>query len=128
MNSLILKVKSYIGTWIKWVLNARLVSIILVGSLFLLGTGCADPSSAASRSSNDLGRRVDNAIHEDDSVRPKTTGEWKQDARKTENAPGERLKKITEQSKEAVKDFGKVYPDTAEKSARSLDRDKALVN
>ncbi|WP_404785920.1 hypothetical protein [Altericista sp. CCNU0014] len=109
-------------------MNTRVLSFVLVGSLFLLGTGCANPSSAASRTPNDLGQRVDNAIHQDNSVRPKTIGEWNQDARETKNAPGKRLKKIAEQSKEAVKELGEVYPNTAEKSARTFDENKALVN
>ncbi|XPM52330.1 MAG: hypothetical protein EDM05_000330 (plasmid) [Leptolyngbya sp. IPPAS B-1204] len=43
--------------------------------------------------SSDQGK-VDQAIHQNDSDRPKTVGEWKQEARETEGAPGERLQRV----------------------------------
>ena len=65
--------------------------------------------------------RVKELVNQNDSNRPKTVGQWYDDARKTNDAPGERLQKIGEQSKEALKDFGALYPDTAKRSADSLD-------
>jgi hypothetical protein len=97
----------------------HLLGIVLIGCLLITNTACASPSSAADSS---LKQKVDAAIDRNDSPRPKTTGEWKQEARETENAPGKRLQKIAKESKEAVKEFGKVYPNTAEKSANSLNQ------
>ena len=98
----------------------HLLGIILIGCLLITNTACASPSSAADSS---LKQKVDTAIDRNDSPRPKTTGQWKQEARETENAPGKRLQKIAKESKEAVKEFGKVYPNTAEKSANSFKQD-----
>ncbi|MFW6296575.1 MAG: hypothetical protein ACOC04_05230 [Halothece sp.] len=88
----------------------RLLSLVLVGFIFL-ATGVATEAS-----SQRLTNRVDKIIHQDDSQRPKTTGEWKQEARETEGSPGERAKRIANESAEAVKDFGSIYPDTAKRS------------
>jgi hypothetical protein len=64
--------------------------------------------------------KLDDVVHQDDSQRPKTTGEWNQEAREVKGEPGERLKRIGKQSAEAVKEFGQIYPDTAEKSVSEL--------
>jgi hypothetical protein len=64
--------------------------------------------------------KLDAVVHQDDSQRPKTTGEWNQEAREVKGEPGERLKRIGKQSAEAVKEFGQIYPDTAEKSVSEL--------
>jgi hypothetical protein len=67
-----------------------------------------------------LTKQLNNEIHQDDSQRPKTTAEWNQQAEETQGRPAERLKRIGEQSVEAVKEFAEMYPDTAERSADSL--------
>ena len=65
-------------------------------------------------------KKLDQTVHQEDSNRPKTTGEWEQQARETEDRPVERIKRIGKQSAEAVKDMGSMYSDTAERSAESL--------
>lgn len=120
MANLIHGIVSSIKTWLKQLQVKHFLSVALIGLLLLTGTACTSPSSTVERNSNTLSKQVDNTIHKTDSKRPKTTGEWKQEARETKNAPGERLDRIKEQSKEAVKEFGKIYPDTAQKSARSF--------
>jgi hypothetical protein len=97
----------------------HILSVILIGCILMINTACASPSSATV---NPLKQKVDAAIEKNDSPRPKTTGEWKHEARETKNAPGERLQKIAKESKEAVKEFSKVYPNTAERSANSLNK------
>ena len=57
------------------------------------------------------------------SVRPKTTNEWYKEARETEDSPGERLGNIAEESAQAVKEFGSIYPDTAKRTAPVLQND-----
>ncbi|WP_325078510.1 hypothetical protein [Sphaerospermopsis aphanizomenoides] len=79
-----------------------------------------DSSIESGSSSDSVTRRLDRVVHKDDADRPKTTGEWHQEARETENAPGERAKRITKQSGEALKQWGSVYPDTAKRSAEEL--------
>lgn len=67
-----------------------------------------------------LTRAVEKAVNRNDSDRPKTTGEWNREARQTEGQPGKRLERIAKESKEAVQDFGEMYPDTAKRSGRAL--------
>ncbi len=64
-------------------------------------------------------KEIDQVVHRNRSDRPKTTGEWNKE--KAEDAPlSKRVKQIGKESKEAIKDFGKMYPDTAERSAEAL--------
>jgi hypothetical protein len=65
-------------------------------------------------------QKLNEVVHENGSQRPKTTGEWNKEAREVKGEPGERLKRIGKQSGEAVKEFGSIYPDTAQKSASEL--------
>ena len=82
------------------------------------GTATIKQSTTGAESATE---RVKELVNQNDSNRPKTVGQWYDDAHKTNDAPGERLQKIGEQSKEALKDFGSLYPDTAKTSADSLD-------
>ncbi len=90
--------------------------IVLIG--FLLLTISAEPSRLETQQAI---KKLDQTVHQEDSIRPKTTGEWEQQAREVEGRPVERLKRIGEQSAEAVKDFGSMYSDTAERSSEALD-------
>lgn len=92
----------------------KILPTVLV-ALLLLTTNLA-----TAYSTQEVSKKLDTVVHQDDSQRPKTTGEWNQEARETKNAPAERLKRIGKQSAEAVKDFGAVYPDTAKRSASEL--------
>jgi hypothetical protein len=95
-------------------LAGKIVPGFLMGTL-LLATGV--DSSASDQS---LGKTVDKVIHQDREKRPKTTGEWNQQSREVQGKPGKLLKRVGEQSAEAVKDFGSVFPDTAKRSAAEL--------
>jgi hypothetical protein len=119
MINLLNRLTFHLMVWFRRFPVKHLVSIVLIGCLLMTNTACASPSSAANSL---LKEKVDAAIDKNDSPRPKTTGQWKQEARETENAPGKRLEKIAKESKAAVKEFGKVYPNTAEKSAASLNQ------
>jgi hypothetical protein len=94
----------------------RFFAVVLVG--FLLLTTNVNTERSSNKA---LTRELDKVVHQDDADRPKTTGEWNREARETENAPGERVKRIAKESAEAVKQWGSVYPDTAKRSAESLD-------
>lgn len=96
----------------------RFFAITLVG--FLVLATSLDSSIESGRNSDSVTRRLDKVVHQDDADRPKTTGEWHKEARQTENAPGERAKRIAKESGEAIKQWGSVYPDTAKRSADEL--------
>jgi uncharacterized membrane protein YfhO len=95
----------------------QFLAVVLVG--FLLLTTSVD----AGRSSRAIAKEIDKAAHQDDSQRPKTLGEWQNEARETRNAPGERLERIKDQTGEALKDWGGLYPDTAKRSGDQLKDD-----
>lgn len=92
----------------------RFLPIVLV-SFMLLATNVTPKINNQA-----LTKQLNSEIHQDDSSRPKTTAEWEKQARETEGRPVERLKRIGEQSVEAVKEFAEMYPDTAERGASSL--------
>ncbi len=91
------------------------LSVVLVGFLLLTtSTGIDAPSSNKA-----LAKEVRDQAHQLDSVRPKTTREWYQEGRETDDSLGERIQRIGEESVEAFKEFGSVYPDTAKTSAEA---------
>lgn len=92
----------------------QIFSVVLVSSLFFANHIGATANSKA------VTQKLDEVVHQNDSERPKTTGEWNKEAREVKGEPGERLKRIGKQSGEAVKEFGSIYPDTAQKSASEL--------
>jgi hypothetical protein len=92
----------------------KIVPIFLVGILLI--TTNIDSSASDQK----LGKAVDQVIHQDNEKRPKTTGEWNKQSREVQGKPGKLLKRVGEQSAEAIKDFGSVYPDTAKRSAAEL--------
>lgn len=96
----------------------RLFTIVLIG--FLVLTTGSNYNINSGRSQDNFTRKLDKVVHQDDADRPKTTGEWNQEARQTEDAPGERAKRIAKESGEALKQWGSVYTDTAKRSANEL--------
>jgi hypothetical protein len=103
-----------ISSFVKSLSVKQFLPFFLVFSL-LLGN---HPVSAIN--SKVVTDKLNEVVHQNDSDRPKTTGEWNQEAREVKGEPGERLKRIGKQSAEAVKEFGSIYPDTAEKSVSEL--------
>ncbi len=91
----------------------RIVSVILVGFL-VLTTGMKSAQNET------LPGKIKADLQQTGNERPKTTGEWEQEARKTEDAPGKRTERILKESGDALKDWGGVYPDTADRSGRDL--------
>jgi hypothetical protein len=88
--------------------------------IFLIGVVLLTTNVDRGMSDQKLGKVVDKAIHQDREKRPKTTGEWNQQSREVQGKPGKLLKRVGEQSAEAVKDFGSVFPDTAKRTTTEL--------
>lgn len=116
MKSLISRAIAPVLSWVQGLQVQSLVIVALLGLLLLTpSVAFADVGSG----NQGLTEKVRQLVHQGDSDRPKTTGEWQQEAREVEGSPGERLQNIAEESAEAVKDFGKLYPDTADRTANS---------
>ncbi|NJP09245.1 MAG: hypothetical protein HC866_06945 [Leptolyngbyaceae cyanobacterium RU_5_1] len=94
----------------------RFLAIALVG--FLVLTTNIDPGNNKA-----LAEKVRDRVHQDGGQRPKTTGEWLNEA--DQDVPlGERIRDIAEDSAEAFKEFGSGYTEGAQKTARDV-RDNA---
>lgn len=98
-------------------LNRALASVA-IGLLILTTNVDSDLSK------QDAIGKIDKMLQQDgDSNRPKTTAQWEQQARETKGKPGEKLKRIGEQSADAIKEFGSMYPEIAKNSAKELEKD-----
>lgn len=117
MKSLIVEAISHIRSFLKSLQAKQFVAVALIGFLFLTTNVSSGVDSG--RSGQSITNKIDKVVHQGDSQRPKTTGEWNQEARETEGEPGERAARIAKESAAAVKDFGNVYPDTAKNSTGS---------
>jgi hypothetical protein len=114
MSYLISRIDAKLNDFIRTIHIRQFLPLFLVAFLLL-------PIHIGSVNNNKtIVKKLDEVVHQDDSQRPKTTGEWNQEAREVKGEPGERLKRIGKQSAEAVKEFGQIYPDTAEKSVSEL--------
>jgi len=114
MINLFSKAIARLNSFIKLFQVRQFLAIALVGAILLLAP------AETTRNNPDLGRRIDNVLEKGNSERPTTTREWQQEAREVKGKPGERLKRIGEESKEAFKEFGGLYPDTAERTGETL--------
>ena len=120
MKSLISRAFARISSQLAGLHVKRFLAVVLVGFLMLTTNVGSLGNNIA------FGEQGSSKAQQNDSVRPETTNEWYKDARKTEDSPGERLQKIGEQSAQAVKEFGQMYSDTAERSTSSLKEDTAV--
>lgn len=116
MISLFFGTVSTIGLLLKNFQVKQFLSVVMVGLLLL--TTNINPGVMSKQEAT---QKVDKMLDRDDNNRPKTTGEWQKQAREVKGEPGERAKRIGEQSVDAVKDFGKMYPDVAKRSANELE-------
>ena len=89
----------------------RFMAVALVGLVLL---------TANVGNSKTYGMKSESKSTLNDPDRPQTTREWNQEARATEDAPGERAKKIGQETGDALKEFGQMYQDTAKRSVRDL--------
>jgi hypothetical protein len=113
---LISKLNNYLRVWLKRLQAGRLMAVFLA-AFILMTTTNAYPRS----DSQALGQQVRERLHEiDQTDKPKTTGEWNQEARETEGKPGERIQRIAKESGEAIKQFGSGYVEGAKETVRDL--------
>jgi len=117
MKNLISSSTAHITSLINGLQVKRFLAVVLVG--FILLTTNVD----SKQNNKALTKQVREQAEQIDSVRPKTTREWYKEARETEDSPGERLQNIAEESAQAVKEFGSLYPDTAKRTAPALQDD-----
>lgn len=91
-------------------LQARQVfAIVLVGALMLTTNINPGKINFGQDSSKEVTNKVLDRVHENDSPRPKTTGEWQKEDRETANDLDERGRRISEQTGAAFKEFGSGY-------------------
>ena len=121
MPSLISGTITKVNALLKKLYIKQFLPMILVG-LMLLTTN-VDPDLPSQATVD----RLDAMMKQEDPQRPKTTAEWEQQARETKGQPVEKLKRIGEQSADAIKEFGKMYPDVAKRSAAEL-RDSIKID
>lgn len=114
MRNIVKSAFAHISSVFKQFQVKRFFAVVLVGFLLLnTGVGFADGSK-------DVTNKIDRLVNQGDSDRPKTVGQWNKEARQTEDAPLQRLKRIGKESAEAVEDFGEMYADTADDSTPDL--------
>jgi hypothetical protein len=105
-----------IGNWFKQLQIRQFVSVVAIGFILLNTTPAPDLASKATID------KLDRMVHQENPDRPKTTKEWQQQAREVKGKPGERAERIGEQSADAIKEFGKMYPDVAKRSEQELEK------
>lgn len=116
MQNLISKATYQINALINGLQFKRFLAVALVGFIMLTTNTNLD----AKQNNKTLTKQVREQAEQLDSVRPKTTNEWYKEARETEDSPGERLENIAEESAQAFKEFGAIYPDNAKRTAPNL--------
>jgi hypothetical protein len=112
--NLITKALTYLYSWLELLQMKRILVGVLLGFLLLTAT------AQAGQINSPINNKFDNGTHRD-VQRPTTTREWRKEVRATEGKPMKRLERIGKESVEAIKEWGEVYPDTAERSARALE-------
>jgi hypothetical protein len=107
-----------IVNWFKQLRVQQLLSVAAIG--FILLTTNVNPDRASKATID----KIDRLVQQENPKRPKTTREWQKQAREVQDKPGERLKRIGEQSADAIKEFGAMYPDVAKRSQAELEKSK----
>ena len=111
MTNLISKATARLTSLLKGLQVKQLLSVVFVG--FLLLTTNVNPG----KNDRPLPANLRDRVNQNDADRPKTTGQWNQEAREVEGNPGERFKRIGKESAEAFKEFGSGYVKGAGKTA-----------
>ncbi len=119
MLSLISRTISKISYFINKFQVKQFLPIFIVGLMLLATNGSpslSNPDLSTKKSIN----RINDLVQTENSERPKTTGEWDKQAEEIKGRSGEAMKRIGEQSVDAVKEFGEMYGDVAERSSTEL--------
>lgn len=119
MISLISKTISKIGYFINKFQVKQFLPIVLVGLMMLATSGSPSLSNPELSTKKSIDR-VDELVQKGNPERPKTTGEWDEQAEEVKGRTGEAMKRIGEQSADAIKEFGSMYGDVAERSSAEL--------
>lgn len=119
MISLISKTISKIGYFINKFQVKQFLPIVLVGLMMLATSGSPSLSNPELSTKKSIDR-VDKLVQKGNPERPKTTGEWDEQAEEVKGRTGEAMKRIGEQSADAIKEFGSMYGDVAERSSAEL--------
>ncbi|WP_319423166.1 hypothetical protein [Pleurocapsa sp. FMAR1] len=98
-----------ISSLLKKIQVKSFLTAVLLGAVLL--TNGVSSSAINSKTAADV---VGGDVVGNNPERPTTTREWRQQARRTEDAPLEKVKEIGKETGEALKDLGKLYPDVAE--------------
>jgi hypothetical protein len=102
-----------VGAFLNGLQVKRLVMVLCVG-LLVLTTNTQPPTGNKA-----LTDKIDRTLNQDQTQRPKTTGEFLDEARG--DVPlGERVENITRDSVEAFKKLGAEYGEAAQDSARTI--------
>lgn len=117
LNTLIALIQP-IRSFFKALTLGRALALGLAG--LVMAMAIAPASVMAAQAKPTIQPEVNKTLSDDDSNRPKTMGEWKAEARETEDQPLERAKRIVEESADAVKDWAELYPDVAKRSIPAL--------
>lgn len=113
-----------LNTFIQKIQVKRFLSVVLVGFLVFANHPNkvelpANNIQSAESTNKAAANRIKDIAHQNDSARPKTTGELLDEARG--DVPlNERLNNITRDSVEAFKDWGAEYVDMGKESANHL--------
>ncbi|MCU0565908.1 MAG: hypothetical protein MUF49_04855 [Oculatellaceae cyanobacterium Prado106] len=107
---------------IQKLLLTLMLSVLLFSNYAVLGLHNGSDNRSANGSANEsLNQFSRDLAHQgEESDRPKTMGEWQQEARELEGKPGEKLKRIGEESGEAFKEFGEQYVEGIQETAEEI--------
>ncbi len=114
MTNLISRAIAHISTLLEGLQVKQFFAAGLVA--FLLLTTNVD----IGKNDQPLPAKLRDRIEQNNTDRPKTTGQWNREARKVEGKPGERVKRIGKESAEAFKEFGSGYVEGAGKTADQI--------
>ncbi|MBW4652498.1 MAG: hypothetical protein KME20_05560 [Kaiparowitsia implicata GSE-PSE-MK54-09C] len=113
MNTLIYGAIAHLKSFIQTLQIKRLVTVACLSFMVLAATNV---DTGAGANTKTLNPQIKQDVNQLDSVRPKTTREWQQEARDVKGEPGERIQAIGEESAKAVEEFGELFNDTLDRS------------
>ena len=109
MIHLISQAINRINSLLKKIQVKSFLTAILLGAILL--TNGVSSSATNGKTAADV---VGSDVVGNNPERPTTTREWRQEARRTEDAPLERVKEIGKETGQALKEWGELYPEVAE--------------
>ncbi len=113
MNTLISRAIAHLTSLIQKLQLKRWVTVACVSVIVLAATNVGTNAEANTKN---LNSQLKQEVNQLDSVRPKTTREWQQEAKDVDGQPGDRLQAIGEESAKAVEEFGELFTDTLDRS------------